>query len=195
MRGRWKRPYSVDRELTSYDELVAFLNYSGEPDAILAFTKRYGPLTVDAATKRATFSFTLKEWRRAQSHLRMLWDSEALVPGQGVPLDPRGTQFPTRAGEVFRRYAGRWSYVASTLERLFWLEVLAAPANRLRKCAHPDCGRYFFANHRREKYCSLPSPCKHLARKRRKLVWWHQKGDPERLRRKAQEQSDEAQSP
>jgi hypothetical protein len=182
--GRWKRQHPKKYPLSSKKMLARYANWSDEPDQIMRFTRRYGPLTVDCRSRPKTFSFTVGDWRRAQAQFRALWNSEALL-GRGVRFS--GTTVDTKAGERFHRYTGRWTYIAATLHRLLCLELFATPINRLRRCVKGDCQRYFVAGHRREKYCS--EQCKAWGHRQAKLRWWDKTGNPKRLERVRKEQS------
>jgi len=168
--GRWKSASEREHRLSSRQDLADFANWEATEDGIVAFTTKYGPLTVKAAQRRRTFAFDLGEWRRAQREFKAIWDVAAHGP---VPIIPPRLRFSP--GDYFQYYGGQqpWTFTAETLYGLYWMELLAAHQARLRRCGRADCRRYFFADHARDKYCSLD--CVKWAGRGDRRKWWREK--------------------
>jgi len=162
-----------------------FANWGREPEDILRFTRRFGPLNRSAQGGRP-FTVKVSEWLRRQDAFREEWDDVALrlKPGSAVPLWT-GTELEVVSGERFEFVSDAYTYVAATLERLLLLELRCVDRGRLRTCARPDCPNpYFVAAHLKQTYCS--PPCAQWGQGEAKRRWWREKGDTERRRRTAQ---------
>ena len=176
--GRWKDVYPGTFRVRTQRVLPRFANWSSEPDRVVRFTKVYGPLTVRARGRGRSFSFGLDDWQRAQREFKAMWDKEIGLRGRRYITGHSG-EFETERGEEFSLWRGQWSYVTATLYRLLYLELLATPPERLRKCPRQDCKTpYFIARHLRERYCSRK--CAAGAQRQSKLRWWRATGEPRR---------------
>jgi hypothetical protein len=77
---------------------------------------------------------------------------------------------------------GHLAYTAPTLYTFLYLDLVTCPAQRLKKCARPDCQHpYFLAHHLGQNYCS--EPCASWAQRRLKRDWWNRVGKKLRIER------------
>lgn len=145
-----------------------FLNCGDDPQSILHFTKRYGP--VNDLSGRDQFQFDIGEWRKDQARLRRWWEvfadygrrsrQRASVVVEAVPRD------------LFRLDHKGLTYECANLSHYMVLEIASLPAQRLRRCYRQGCKHVFVARDLREKYCS--DSCKTEERNRSKLRYWNE---------------------
>ena len=172
--GRWKKIftwfYVPDERRLSED----FANWGSDPEDVLRFTRRYGPLEVKWQSGRQ-FTESLKGWRCAQQLFRLIWETY-LAEFSKRPTARRTWALVTKRGELFESLGGRIVFIAATLWRLLLLDLNSCPIERLRKCGWLGCPNpYFVAHHLRAKYCS--DVCAGRAQKRWKRRWWQEHGD------------------
>jgi hypothetical protein len=173
--GRWKMVYA--RQVRPSDMLEDFANWPSEPNEILRFTKKHGPLMLRHLGQGQTFSFDVADWRECQRLIQEDWRPRRPALGWNNTLD-------AEQGESFLRIHGNLTYIASTLFRLLRLELHAIPSQRLRRCVRPECENpYFIAKHLSQRYCS--DLCANWAQKKWKREWWDARGSQLRRRKTA----------
>jgi hypothetical protein len=151
-----------------------FANCDGSDKSILEFTRRYGPLTRGGNDGQGGFSFSTESWRDNQKEFAVLWmglrakDRRRAWPAGYTPLE----------GNMLWFTKGRWiDYECNDLWTFMSLELFAQPG-LLRICERPDCERFFFANHGKERYCS--TKCSNWSQSQLKKKW-HEKQRQKRL--------------
>ena len=166
--------------------LENFLNWPDDPESILRFTRRYGPVVLQPAkTWRPQhsqhWSFTLGRWRTFQGYLRSFWKMEVDWWQKNPGIE---ANFPLQDGDVleFVQAEGRGSddhvlIEIGNLSRFLELCVVALPGARLRRCkrtSEDGCDTpYFVATHLKQDYCS--DKCAHWAQKAVKRDWWNKR--------------------
>jgi len=183
--GKWKKIQPRVISVSTERRLARFANWASTPEKILRFTKTYGPVTLPVLGRGRRFSFSVESWQRAQEDFRTLWREQMGRPGDACRLLGQEGSLKTEEGEELSLTFGHWSYVTSTVQRLFLLELLATPDQRLRLCPGQGCKtRFFIANHGRDRYCS--DRCRSWAQRFAKAKWAREKGAPARRRRVTQ---------
>lgn len=193
IKGRWRYrprfetigvPWGRQPPVLPENLLDQLANWGDEPDQILRFTKRYGPLPSGTSPGQGgRFSFSCEAWRTAQRAFREDWNKLAKRNPFIVWLP-----LPTEKGEEFIFEEGELSFRASSLGRYLRLELHAIGVERARLCRRPDCETpYFIAGHLGQRYCS--EPCAAFGQKAAKRTWWHEKGHAERKRRRARKKA------
>lgn len=184
--GYWDhvpRYFFIDKQPTLIEQ---FANWPDEPQKILQFTKRFGPLYLPA-TGDEQFEFSLSEWLAHQREFRARWEEYMRKPGPIRLIDYE--ELEADLGERFTFVFSDLSYRVSTLFRMLVLDLYSRPRNRIRKCALAECQNpYFFATHLRQGYCS--EPCVAIAQKEIKREWWKREGSEERRRRRLRSNGD-----
>jgi hypothetical protein len=146
-----------------------FLNCGDDALSILRFTRKYGPLHEPPG--RDQFQFEIAAWKKDQSSLRVWWDMFAAyatryknppTPSIVVEAVPR---------DRFRIDKTGLTYECANLRHYMTLEIVALPAQRLRRCYREGCRYRFVAHDLREKYCS--ESCKTAERNSAKLRYWN----------------------
>ena len=142
--GRWAKPTTRFYSETENTVAQRFANSNREESDILAFTKRFGPLSGSPDQGRE-FSFTVESWRANQRTFRQFWSQvKAGMIGPYKPLE--GSAIEIRKRWLDFRCTDLWIFMS--------LELLAAP-EKLRFCLRPGCAHpYFIAQHGKERYCS-----------------------------------------
>lgn len=169
--GRWsqslRRFYSPQARTLAED----FANWSCDEDGALRFTKLYGPLD-DSPQPGATFQFKLRDWGFFQQSFRKSW--EHLRPQRGVQkglVDFQGQ----RVESSWEYSDGQLAYRTPNLRRFLFLDLFSIPAERLRKCANPNCETpCFVARHLKQLYCS--PACAEEGQRAWKRRWWKEHG-------------------
>src|SRR5437773_5279353 len=157
--------------------LEEFANCRPDPDAVIRFTKKYGPLQLIPSPSEV-FSFRITDWLAAQANFCEKWKRNT---GRRVRLWPVDI-LEGEPGESFSVSPWYYEYRASNLYRLLLLELYSFTQARLRLCRRPDCPTPFFvATHLKTKYCS--KPCAAWKQREWKRAWWHAKGKPQRAAR------------
>jgi hypothetical protein len=169
--GRWKN--SLEHIYSSPKKRLAeqFANCASDDAAIVRFTKRYGPLTCEALPG-AEFRFRVQDWRFEQDCFRQRW--EHLRPQRGVKKVSAEYQ-RNQGGDGIEYEDGSLRYRTTNLNRFLLLDLLSCPAERLRRCARPDCENpYFVASHLGQRYCS--EKCAGWKQQQHKKEWWKHHG-------------------
>lgn len=178
--GQWYRFPELYHPDNPVELLQDFANWPTDPESILRFTLKFGPLTPAFAGGKM-FSFKLEDWRRLQADFKTRWEAEMLLPGKPVSFAP-GFLFDAEHGEGFRSLFGDLYFRTNNFYRLLTLELHLQNADRLRKCQRPDCPHpYFLAKRLRQRYCS--EPCVRWAQRQWNLDWWNKHGSEIRSRK------------
>ena len=171
--GEWASEATVYRIDKGRPIALDLLNHPhigkcGYPDAALAFTQKFGPLTIPFG-RAASFRFSIAEWKAVRRELHFAWKAASSAVKRGQPLN-----LPLD-GDHFSLYKGQIRFRTQKLITYMALEIATIPAKNLRMCANFGYGcksPFFFASDLREKYCS--QSCAHEAKKRVKLKWWNE---------------------
>jgi hypothetical protein len=148
--------------------LQDFVNWPDSPKEIVHFTKSYGPLDSDGVEGK-DFSFSVQGWQSTQKRFRLMWESRSGKANVSTTIG--GLELPYD----LNFHEGKLTFFAKRLEGFLLLELITAPAERLRKCARPGCENpYFVARHLKQTYCS--SVCATWAQAEWKKNWWGEKG-------------------
>lgn len=149
-----------------------FLNAEG-PDAILRFTRRYGPLVYQYdggdLPFGLPFSFPVQDWLKFQYDIKVQWGctaSEMWAVSVGKNLDgmPVAEEFLiSKRGHAFR---------FADLSRLIYFFLYILEREKQKTCARPDCRKAFFANKTSDKYCGAEE-CKQWGQRRDKRDTWN----------------------
>jgi hypothetical protein len=149
--------------------LNPFLGSDRLEDAVLDFTKRFGPITIPFCSD-ASFSFSIGEWKRARQDLYVVWKGASSGLKRkwqfNLPVDKSD-------GDHFSFENGRPAFRTQNLSKFMDLEIATVPAKGFKRCASFAYGcksPYFFSSDLRERYCS--ETCAHESKKRAKLKWW-----------------------
>jgi hypothetical protein len=157
--GRWAKPTAPRYSETGNTVAQRFANCGWETHDIIAFTKRFGPLSGSPYQDRQ-FTFTVESWRGNQWTFREFWSQVAAGRiGQYQPFE--GSTVEIRKRWLDFRCSDLWIFMS--------LELLAAP-EKLRFCLHPKCKHpYFVAQHGKERYCS--TACANWSQAQLKKRW------------------------
>jgi len=161
-----------------------FANCKEGPEAILRFTRKFGPLETahrtNADGKGAFFQFSVPAWRKEQHRIQMEW--EAYFEFRHIPISV--TAIATSPKEYFVLTQSGLKYRAENLLRLLSFSLTSIPAERLRVCVRPHCTHpYFIARHLNQNYCS--DRCARYGQQKWKKDWWDRHGTEWRRKRKA----------
>jgi hypothetical protein len=176
--GRWKPNYEVFSGFNRRLLVEDFLNWGNNPNDIVRFTERYGPVSDEDIPPRdwddrGEFRFQTHAWREIQGRLQAVWEFRSEVP--------RTVFLNFHVGISIENQ--RVSLNASLMVFLL-MELAFAPADRLRKCKADGCvNPYFVATHKRQVYCT--PKCAESAQARWKANWWKKKGANWLRKRKA----------
>lgn len=161
--GRWKKPLVEIPALKVGFLASEFANCPSDPQSVLAFTKRFGPLN-EQAEPGAEFRFPLFDWTGSQHHFRSLWELILRHPAKGIELQANLTHRLAFA-------KGKLTYQTKQLLMLLKLDLLSCQHERICKCLRPDCPTpYFVAVHLNQQYCN--EVCARWAQQKWKREWW-----------------------
>lgn len=145
----------------------SFINSSAEPETIMRFTSRYGPIYgFRGLTPRGQLRglrFPLGAWRDAKARAITIWDSAAAIAEDELLESVQG-------GDLVR-IRRKLHYCCPCVFAFMELEILAIPPDRRWICPRPGCGTRFVREDLKDRYCS--SGCKNWARNQSKLAWWN----------------------
>lgn len=206
VKGRWaKNPPSCRfYGLPRTNLLEIFVNHQDTDDAIVRFTRQFGPLEYEHARVGFGFvlpqpgkewSFDAQKWRSWQSFLRAHWEEMTQVTG------PIGWQYQTLHGEAFAFVDGQYEFQVANLQRFLELILFCTPANKLRICLkHQEDEKkreegmpvdgpcetpYFVVADLKQQYCS--PKCAEWAQGQWKREWWEKIGKPRRQQKRRQQ--------
>jgi hypothetical protein len=170
-------PTKVDFRVYVDSVVEEFVNSDNDPQSILRFTKRFGPLQ-RLQRGQKEFSLSLQDWRKHQEWLRGQWRRTA--EDRSVRLKVAG-KFPPQSwgfesGEhLLFGSSGRVLVVTSSLWRLIQFAWCSVPIDHVRICANPECkAPYFVAKDLRQRFCS--EICAQWGQREWKRQWWAAKG-------------------
>jgi len=170
--GQWRNELVEYYGPPSRRLIEDFLNWPGNPEAILKFTHKFGPLRA-SPTPGAEFREHLSNFAYAQDHMRNLWIRLSKFPD----WQPEGGSLAFRKGFL--------TYTAPSLYMFLYVDLVTCPANRARKCKREDCPHpYFLAGHLKQTFCS--EICAQWGQRKWKQEWWKEHGKKWRAARRSQ---------
>jgi hypothetical protein len=149
-----------------------FLNWPSDPQSVLHFTRKYGPLQISPVEGKE-FEVSWHPWTLDQRRLRSLWRQKSFFD-----LNERERSNGTLA---FRN--GWLTYTAANLYVYLYMDLVTCEAKRLRICKRSDCPYpYFIAGHLKQRFCS--DKCAEWGQREWKKQWWAEHGAAWRQERK-----------
>lgn len=171
--GKWDAEGEVYRigegRAIALEVLNPFLGERSFANAVLEFTRKFGPLTIPFS-RSESFRFSIREWKAARRELHFVWKASGARGNRAIKIPCDGSNL-----DYFNRGHGRLTFRTQTLSTYAALEIASIPAEHLRTCENQKFGcksPFFFASDLRERYCS--ETCAHEAKKRIKLKWWNE---------------------
>ncbi len=174
----------ADLYIPPIEAITELANCLGDADAVLRFTRRYGPLFTRAD---GAFAFQLSDWCAMQGQFRCAWDGflglDSRYPAVAVPYlkghAPHVFLEPLKSAQAaghFELTSKGLDFVAESLYAALVLVLIAVhERGLLRHCAKPGCDEpYFIAAHPRQRYCT--EKCAAWAQAEAKSAWWKEKG-------------------
>jgi hypothetical protein len=150
-----------------------FVNSPNDPQGILQFTRKYGPLSKPHANK--DFRQSVQQWRSHQAWLRGHWT-----------ITPLGFKVGMKDGEMLGITPEKLSLTVESLERFVEFEIWLSPIARRRRCKRPHCETpYFIASNPKQLFCD--EKCAEWGQQQHKQKWWAEHGEQWRKRRKTKE--------
>jgi len=172
--------------------LTDFLNWPQDPNAILKFTKKFGPIVVQRRMPSAkegylihkglptwqlwpgaSWTFSLRDWRELQLGLRNEWESRA----NSSQEDAHRVWLWHEDILRFHKTANQISLQVANPARFLSISLNALPSERMKTCKRSmseGCPTpYFVATHLRQEYCS--TECAAWAQRATKRAWWNQR--------------------
>jgi len=141
-----------------------FLNWPHDPEDVLRFTSKYGPLR-GAAVEGTAFAVSWFPWYADQRVLQNLWRNRSIL---------RSSASESVEGSLELRQ-GSLTYTASDLYTFLYLDLVTCEAKRLRICKRGDCPhRYFIAGHLKQRFCD--EKCAQWGQREWKKHWWTEHG-------------------
>jgi hypothetical protein len=151
----------------SKSPLVPFVNWPDDSDSIVQFTECYGPLTQEPKPG-AEFKFDLQEFRDAQDQFRNMWRNPRQYLGSAFDL-------MKELGGSVHLHKGSIIYIAPTLYKYLYADLLLTPEKQLRICRRMECTHpYFVAEHLNKQFCS--TTCAQEYRREENKEWWQMHG-------------------
>jgi hypothetical protein len=148
-----------------------FLNWPRDPESVLHFTRKYGPLQ-DAPIGGREFEVAWFDWTLDQRRLRSLWRRRVYDLS-----DAESTGGSLALGK------GWLTYRAVNLFMYLYMDLVTCEAKRLRMCKRTDCPNpYFIASHLKQRFCS--DKCAEWGQREWKKQWWTEHGTAWRQQRK-----------
>ncbi len=149
-----------------------FLNWKTDPESILRFTGKYGPLR-DKPVEGAEFEVSWFDWRSDQRRLQNLWERRRVF------------EFSESESSGGSLVIGKdWlTYRALNLFVFLSMELATCETKRLRKCKRADCPHpHFIATDLKQQFCS--EPCAAWGQREWKKQWWAEHGPEWRAKRR-----------
>ena len=173
--GRWQEALHEYYGPPSGRLIEEFLNWPDDLQAIVRFTRKYGPL-YETPVSGATFGVNTHAWIGAQAHMRNLWQQLSRFPD----WQPQGGCLAYRNGFL--------TYTAANLYMFLYMDLVTCMANRARTCKRQDCPhRYFIAGNLKQTFCS--EVCAQWGQRQWKKEWWTEHGKSWRAKRRRQKQN------
>ncbi len=149
-----------------------FLNWPSDPQSVLRFTRKYGPLQNEPIAGREFEVFWLP-WQLDQRRLRSLWQRRRIFELSDAE----------RTGGLLALGKGWLTYRAVNLFVFLYMDLVTCEAKRLRMCKRADCPTpYFIASHLKQRFCS--DKCAEWGQREWKKKWWTEHGTAWRQQRK-----------
>jgi hypothetical protein len=173
--GRWLETLHEYYGPHSRRLIEDFLNWPDDPEGILRFIRKYGPVDQTPPAPGEEFLSNLAVWRAAQEHLRELWQHLSKFPD----WEPEGGSLAFRKGFL--------TYTAASLYMFLYMDTVTCSAKHVRRCKREDCPHpYFIAKHLKERFCS--DVCAAWGQREWKKQWWKEHGQAWRAARRRQNQ-------
>jgi hypothetical protein len=148
-----------------------FLNWPSDPESILRFTRKYGPLQA-TPVGNAEFEVFWLQWQLDQRRLRSLWQRRRVFDLS----DGEST------GGALALGRGGLTYRAVNLFVFLYMDLVTCEAKRLRMCKRTDCPNpYFIASHLKQQFCG--DKCAEWGQREWKKQWWKEHGESWRAQR------------
>lgn len=149
-----------------------FLNWPHDPENILRFTRRYGPLR-NPPVGGASFAVSWFPWYADQRFLQNLWRNKSIL---------RSSEWePSDGSLAFRQ--GWLTYTTPDLYTFLYMDLVTCEAKRLRICKRTDCPHpYFVASHLKQRFCD--EKCAQWGQREWKKQWWTEHGAAWRKQRR-----------
>ncbi len=158
--GEWRDPLQRHYGERGITVAERFVNCGWEPEQIVKFTEKYGPLSSSSHDGSREFSFPVESWRSNQWEFRKLWASIQHGGTLRTQLLEVG-QIEIRKDWLHFKCGSLWDFM--TLE-------LLSKREKVRFCRRPECDHpYFTAQHGKEQYCS--TNCANWAQSEWKRQW------------------------
>ena len=141
-----------------------FLNWPSDPESVLRFTRKYGPLQ-DLPIASAEFEVHWLPWQLDQRRLRSLWQQRRVFELSDAE----------RTGGSLALGKGWLTYRAANLFAFLYMDLTTCEPKRLRMCKRADCPTpYFIASHLKQRFCS--DKCAESGQREWKRKWWMEHG-------------------
>jgi hypothetical protein len=160
-----------------------FANWSSTPQAILNFTRKYGPLKSDSIVK-GQYTVDRGEWCRWQKSFQDSW--RMISPANLPTADSIGVshhsdlfrQIRLSEGSFLRFHHSGAALLVKDMWTLIDVCFCAIPIERLRVCTARDCAKpYFVAHHLKQTLCGA-ALCKGWNERRLKREWFEREKGP-----------------
>jgi hypothetical protein len=150
-----------------------FLNWPHDPEDVLRFTSKYGPMR-GSPIGSAAFAVSWFPWYADQRLLQNLWRNKSIL--RTSEWEPSGGSLAFRQGSL--------TYTAPDLYTFLYMDLVTCEANRLRICKRVGCPNpYFIAGHLKQQFCG--EKCAQWGQREWKKKWWEKHGAAWRQERKA----------
>lgn len=203
--GNWGENQRTIKATSDGRLLQEFVNLkSGDPEEILTWTKRCGPLHYPPRRRgpddnflrgyvlgiqsdgREFPKFTLERWRMDQAGIRAMWEMESGLRGKDWGYSPDAiTHHLMWPLEVVSVKGGSVVDVQVGDMYKFLVMHLDVVGDRLRVCENPECkkSKWFVTHHGRQKLCS--TACLGWSRRQAQKRYWHSDKGKQRRKQKA----------
>ena len=177
-------PTKVDLRREAHSVVEEFVNTDQDPQSILRFTKRFGPLQ-RLQRGQKEFSLSLQDWRKHQEWLRGQWrrraEDASAVRKRAGRFSPQSWTFESDEHLLFSS-SGRVLIVTNSFRRLIEFAWFSTPTDHVRICANPECKTPYFASKDfRQRFCS--EVCAQWGQRQWKREWWAARGNDWRKNR------------
>jgi ribosomal protein S27AE len=147
--------------------ITPFVNLPNDSDSVTQFTELYGALTREAKPG-VEFQFSLQEFKDAQDQFRNMWRNPRQYTGS--PFD-----LMKELGGSVQLHKGSIIYIAPTLYKYLYADLLLTPERELRICRRVECTHpYFVAEHLNRQFCG--TTCAQEHRREENKEWWQVHG-------------------
>jgi len=141
-----------------------FLNWPHDPENVLRFTRKYGPLK-GTPVEGTAFAVSWFPWYADQRVLQNLWRNRNIL--RSSASEPVGGSLELRQGWL--------TCTAPDLYTFLYLDLVTCEAKRLRVCKRTTCPHpYFIARHLKQQFCD--EKCAQWGQRQWKKSWWEKHG-------------------